>query len=229
MALLSNMKSFWSRCHYALTGPYWPEYLVAKELRAKGWEVFRHFYVYDPKNKAYAEMDILAIAHDGLIMVEVKSYEGAWESFDFEEKVKWRKVGQTYKRKSPVWQLKRTRLALINSLLKDFPDIKSNIINATHSYVYLDRGHIINAQQPEVLKAWKDMKVTVHLLSERNLLPYATKPAAESFRVWAHEHHAHFRWRWHYKILKKWGYLESHLNKLHEQWHHKINKVKSIT
>jgi hypothetical protein len=111
MSWVKNLK-------YILLGPYLPEYLVAKELRLKGWKVYRQFHCYDPKNAQYAEIDILGVSSDGFIMIEVKSYQDKWESLDDQPNPKWRKVGQRRRVKSPVWQIKRARLALIHSILK---------------------------------------------------------------------------------------------------------------
>lgn len=125
---------------YNLLGPFWPEYLIAKELRRKGWKVYRQFNLFDPKKKEYSEIDVLAVSHDGFVIAEVKSYSGEWESRDYLERPMWKKTSWRKTQKSPVWQVKRARLGLINVLLRDYPKIDIKILNACKTYVFLDRA-----------------------------------------------------------------------------------------
>lgn len=203
---------------YNLLGPFWPEYLVAKELRKKGWKVYRQFHCYDPKQAEYAEIDILGVAHDGFILAEVKSYQGKWESLDDQPKPMWRKKGYRRRVKSPVWQIKRARLALINSLLRAYPNMNAKVLDSCRTYVFLDRGSLINGDERSIRTAWSKMQVNVLPLSKRNILPIATKPAAESFLVWLERYRRHFKWRGHYKLFHKFGWLDSYIQRLEKKW-----------
>lgn len=206
---------------YKLTGPFWPEYIVAWDLRRKGWKVYRHFCTYDPKKHTYAEIDILAVSHDGIIFVEVKSYAGRWESLDSEPVLRWRKMGTKLKVKSPVWQVKRARLAFINSLLKDYPGISSSIINATKTYVVLDRGVLINARRRDIRKAWDNMRIDVLPISDIDMLPSATLAVNADFKKWLDKYYKHFRWRWYYHIIRGSKYYYNFLAHLSAKWHKK--------
>lgn len=202
---------------YKLLGPFWPEYLVAKELRGKGWTVFRNFNCFDPDNKQYAEIDILAVSGDRLLVIEVKSYAGDWESLDHMPMPMWRRVGYTRPVKSPVWQIRRARLALINSVRRAYPTMKGRVLDSCSTYVLLDRGKIINAAHPPVLKAWSDMAVSVWPLTSRDHLPVADMPASPTFLDWLHRYRSRYQWRWYFGLLHKAGYLHWYLERTGKQ------------
>jgi hypothetical protein len=196
---------------YSVLGPFWPEYLVARDLRNKGWTVFRHFNCYDPDKGRYAEIDVLAVSSDGFIIVEVKSYAGEWQCLDHHRVPTWLKVTSQKRYKSPVWQVKNARLALVNSIRRAYPQMKAKILDACLTYVFLDRGTLINAREPAVQKAWTDMHVHVLSLKERHRLPQASHPPAEAFLNWLNAYHSRYRWRWYFKPLHRMGLLDRHM------------------
>lgn len=179
--------------------------------------VYRHFHCYDPQHAQYAEIDVLGVGHDGFVIVEVKSYKSRWESLDFHSQPMWRREGGQAKFKSPVWQVRRARLALINSIHQAYPS-KAKVLDSCRTYVFLDRGVVANAAQPEVAKVWSAMKIQVLPLSQRGVLPTASAPASASFIAWLDAYRRYFRWRWHYKLLWKLRLLDSQLRKLGQRW-----------
>lgn len=209
---------FLDKLSFALVGPFWPEYLVAKELRNKGWTVYRHFHCSDPVNAQYAEIDVLGISKDGFIIVEVKSYSGDWYSLDHHSRPMWKKGGRQDKFKSPVWQVRRARLALINSVLQAYPSTIAKILDCCRTYVFLDRGEVLNASEAHIAKAWADMNVQVLRMSQRDVLPVASAPASAAFLDWLDSYHRHFRWRLHYKLLWKLRLLDARLKKVSRRW-----------
>jgi len=199
---------------YKLLGPFWPEYLVAKELRKKGWTIYRHFNCFDPDNGQYAEIDVLAVSADGFLVIEIKSYAGEWESRDHMPMPMWQRIGWSTPDKSPVWQVKRARLALINSIRRAYPAMKRRVLDSCRTYVLLDRGKVINATEPSIQKAWADMAVTVWPLTSRAALPDATAPASPAFLEWLGLYRARYRWRWYFRLLHRVGYLPRYLERI---------------
>lgn len=203
---------------YTVLGPFWPEYLVAKELRRKGWKVYRNFHCYDPQHAQYAEIDVLGVSRDGFIIIEVKSYSGDWYSLDHCSRPMWKKGGRQDKFKSPVWQVRRARLALINSVLQAYPSTVARILDSCRTYVFLDRGVVVNAGETGVAKAWADMNVQVLPLSQRGVLPVASAPTSAAFHDWLDSYYWHFRWRFYYKLLWKLQLLDAQLRNVCRRW-----------
>lgn len=205
--------SWYDDLRYALLGPFWPEYLVARELRKKGWTVFRRFNCFDPDNGQYAEIDVLAVSADGILIIEVKSYAGEWKSRDDMRLPMWQRVGWDKPDKSPVWQVRRARLALINSIRRAYPTMKKRILDSCSTYVLLDRGRIINAGERSIQKAWSDMAVTVWPFTDRAWLPNAKAPASPRFLEWLCHYRARYTWRWYFWLFHRVGYLQRYLER----------------
>lgn len=209
--------SWHENLRYALLGPFWPEYLVARDLRKKGWTVFRHFNCFDPDNKQYVEIDLLAVSADEFLIIEVKSYAGKWESRDDMPMQTWRKVGWTNSVNSPVWQVKRARLALINSIRRTYPTVKKRVLDSCQTFVLLDRGTVTNATDTGIQKAWSDMAVRVWPLKNRGALPHASAPTPPAFHEWLLRYRARYRWRWYFWLFHRAGCLQRHLQRKAER------------
>jgi hypothetical protein len=96
--------------------------------------------------------------------------------------------------------------------------MNAKILASCKTYVFLDRGFIVNGDQTNVKKAWQRMQVEVLPLSRRYGLPLASKPAATPFLEWLEKYRCHYKWRFYYKILHKLGWLEEYLKRLNNVW-----------
>lgn len=150
---------------YTLLGPIYSERKVAKFFKKQGYHVLRNTYVYGtPKGfcNGYAEIDVIGLAHDHMVTVEVKSWKGKF--FANDDKIAkglgafWSKKGRNIKLKSPYQQAKRARRIFKETLVRDFIG-KEQDENFVKTLVVLDRGQV--DASPEVQQKWHSDRVTV--------------------------------------------------------------------
>lgn len=138
-----------------------PEKLVLNALAHRGWQVVRNFWVFDPEAKAYGECDVVAVSGHGLVVVEVKRWEGDFMASDHTPYQRWKKMGSDEDKKSPVWQVCRARDLLLRLIQRDFMARPVDLAAATQTFVVLDPGRVVNARELDQARVWKDCRVEV--------------------------------------------------------------------
>lgn len=203
----------------------WAENQVAKRLVSVGYHVVKNFYVYDPIRKKYAEVDVLGIAGDHIIQVEVKTWQGKWNIGDqYKGTPVWYKQPYNFKARSPVAQAVRARTVLTNvinqSFFKEDYSVDEGFIR---SIVLFERGSVMNLHDDAVRPVLAKKRVFVRGLSnlnERSIENQFPTPLLNRFSAYQNN----FKWRWYFKYLKKvkWKNKEVlfmwYLEKLQRKW-----------
>lgn len=196
-----NRKSIILNSNIVKNNPFYIGYLAEKELISSlknygidSKDIFHNLYVRGPNGK-YAQIDVVALTSNGLIVFEVKNYSG-W-IYGSEDQPYWTKVlgRKKYRFYNPIMQNDKHIKALHQNLPQN-PDIpiysvvvfygsaELKNISCSHSNVYL----IYSNSVYDVLQSIKNKPITRDFNREEvwNILNKASKNSKNPFILCSH-------------------------------------------